>query len=1087
MSNNRRVINLCFDLPEDFTLKLKAWLHSLEVAPRHVKFTAMIPLAAGRYPSDIEKIRARFFEDFSTFHISCCFDDLVLLNRAKSGDSSSNYLSLPKYYPVPKVRAISLDGVTVWCKGDDYIRVKTRLDHFSLSGCRLRCCNREDDDGRLEPLSFREKIQNNMREAIDGGELCIAFREPMYETDYDEYQLVDTDNEDLDFKQNTDLRNFNEVIKDGLIKKDRTGQTIAFLSQSTVISKTDKQTYGSRSRPPTASYRPADGAGMPDMTSQTVNNDADNTQQDPDYDPASTTRGMDNDNDSHDATEVISTQEVIDIVNETMAGTEHRLGEMISRGISDGLQALSSANVAGRGQPSPAIAQPPGGLTMAQAQSALWMQGWRMQAPSGSNQLNWQVGSQAAGGPGGQAAGGPGGQAAGGPGGQARGQGRQIASGQGVPVPGGQGSQIGAQQNVPSIVQVGQQPGVGNQARTQNTSQSNSQNNQSGARNGPVETVINIDPPEPVRETGTRPRDNNNATDQQQRNLQRAIVDRIDIYNQEGLAGLGNNRPGPGTGAGGSLTSQPPSQPSSPSSRPASEGSAGDDRRRATNRFSDLSTFRVQRTPGVRNTGLPLRYTSTPNINANVRFNIPDDRNDETQIPQTDGNGSPASMTSQSVVQEADMTDIVPQDMEMDINETRGARPIGFYGLDPIDDLDSSQAEDDGGPTNVRGQRSEMVQVTPDVKEEGTETVEYQDIYIDLDIGFFLTSLDKGDDLRVAWSNVNKYDLYVTNDYVTIIIPKEDENQEPENESRLSERIFAQPESTFSEDVLFSHLIQHVNFVHTRDDVGVPVENTMPEHRVILYDINHVHRDDSFEIRYMPDNITLTAFWSNKCMSELITMASRVESTRFIAHQYTGYRVPGTEGLIPSQELLTYLTSLSPAEHDARVKFITLLCKIGRLVELFHFDLRWRRQGDLFIREGQLRTRKVRLQLNDRNEVNHQIFENQIAGGMDQYEESNYGSQALTLGLRPLGEISPDQSEDGDRQDGAVQITRLDNTQAQDDTSMWSTILSTPANVGGRLIGTMGHLLQQVPRLRGFDQTTNEGINASENDDQLNS
>ena len=127
------------------------------------------------------------------------------------------------------------------------------------------------------------------------------------------------------------------------------------------------------------------------------------------------------------------------------------------------------------------------------------------------------------------------------------------------------------------------------------------------------------------------------------------------------------------------------------------------------------------------------------------------------------------------------------------------------------------------------------------------------------------------------------------------------------------------------------------------------------------------------------------------------------------------------------------------------------------------------------------------MQLNDRNEVNHQIFENQIAGGMDQYEESNYGSQALTLGLRPLGEISPDQSEDGDRQDGAVQITRLDNTQAQDDTSMWSTILSTPANVGGRLIGTMGHLLQQVPRLRGFDQTTNEGINASENDDQLNS
>ena len=1079
MSNSRRVINLCFDLPEDFTLKLKAWLHSLEVAPRHVKFTAMIPLAAGRYPSDIEKIRARFFEDFSTFHISCCFDDLVVLNRAKSGDSNSNYLSLPKYYPVPKVRAISLDGVTVWCKGDDYIRVKTRLDHFSLSGCRLRCCNREDDDGRLEPLSFREKIQNNMREAIDGGELCIAFREPRYETDYDEYQLVDMDNEDLDFKQNTDLRNFNEVIKDGLIKKDKTGQTIAFLSQSTVISKTDKQMYGSRSRPPTASHRPTDGAGMPDMTSQTVNNDADNTQQDPDYDPALTTHGMDNDNDSHNATEVISTQEVIDIVNETMAGTEHRLGEMISRGISDGLQALSSANVAGRSQPSPTIAQPSGGLTMAQAQSALYWQGWRMPAPPGNNQFSWQGGSQAAGVPRGPAAGVPGGQAGG--------QGRQATSGQGVPVPGGQGSQARAQQNVPSSVQVGQQPEIGNQARTQNTSQSNSQNNQSRARIDPVETVINIDSPEPVRETGARPRDNNNATDQQQRNLQRAIVDRIEIYNQEGLAGLGNNRPGPGTGAGGSLTSQPPSQPSSPSSRPASEGSAGDDRRRATNRFSDLSIYRIQRTPGARSTGLPLRYTSTPNINANVRFNIPGDRNDETQILQTDGNGSPASMASQSVVQEVDGTDIAPQDMEIDIDETRGARPAGFYGLDPIDDLDNSQVEDEGGPTNVRGQRSEMIQATPDVREESTETIMYQDIYIDLDVEFFLTAIDKGDDLRVAWSNLNRYDLYITNDYVTIIIPRENGSQELDNESRLSEDMFEETESTFSENVLFSHLIQHINFVHTRDDTGVPVENATPEHRVIIYDINFVHRDDSFEVRYMPDCITLTAFWSNKCMSKLITMASTVGPTRFIAHRYPGYKVPGTEGLIPSQELLIYLTSLSPAEYDARVKFITLLSKIGRLVELFHFDLKWRRQGDLFIKEGQLRRRKVKVQINDRNEVNHQIFEGQIAGGMDQYEESNYGSQALTLGLRPLDNMSPDQSEDGDRQDGAAQITRTDNTQAQNDSSMWATMLSTPGSVGGRLIGSVGHFLQQVPRFRGFDQTIEEEPSANENDNQPNS
>ena len=83
--------------------------------------------------------------------------------------------------------------------------------------------------------------------------------------------------------------------------------------------------------------------------------------------------------------------------------------------------------------------------------------------------------------------------------------------------------------------------------------------------------------------------------------------------------------------------------------------------------------------------------------------------------------------------------------------------------------------------------------------------------------------------------------------------------------------------------------------------------------------------------------------------------------------------------------------------------------------------------------------------------------------------------------------MSPDQSEDGDRRDDAARIIRTDNIQAQNDSSMWTSILSTPANVGGRLIGSVGHFLQQVPRFRGFDQTTDEGPSANENDNQLNS
>ena len=133
-------------------MKLKTWIASLNIAPRNIKTNFKLPLVTGRYASDIEMIRARFFRAFSPFYIGGCTNDLVLLSRAKAGGPES--MPIQKYMPIPKAISRTFDSVTVWTKGKDALRINTRLEHFISKGCRLDCCVYVSEDGERIEMDF---------------------------------------------------------------------------------------------------------------------------------------------------------------------------------------------------------------------------------------------------------------------------------------------------------------------------------------------------------------------------------------------------------------------------------------------------------------------------------------------------------------------------------------------------------------------------------------------------------------------------------------------------------------------------------------------------------------------------------------------------------------------------------------------------------------------------------------------------------------------------------------------------------------------------------------------------------------------
>ena len=155
------------------------------------------------------------------------------------------------------------------------------------------------------------------------------------------------------------------------------------------------------------------------------------------------------------------------------------------------------------------------------------------------------------------------------------------------------------------------------------------------------------------------------------------------------------------------------------------------------------------------------------------------------------------------------------------------------------------------------------------------------------------------------------------------------------------------------------------------------------------------------------------------------------------------------------QNLKDFFNGMSASEQEYKKKFVPIICKIARIVELFHVDVQWGMYGNTLF-NGKMRKRKVLMRPQKDNDSDD--------AQMTDYEEQNY----LNL-LEPprsqqtLGETRTDRRADNRNIasiGGAMDIL--------------STILGTPLNVargGARLLGTIGPYIRTPRPNLNLDET----------------
>ena len=942
------MIALHFEPMKEFKLKLNSWINSNQISPRHVQYTCNIPIICGKYASDIEPVRARFFTAFSGFNIGACFDDIVLLNRVRAGGPSS--LSLSKYIEVPKARCHSFDNVTIWTRGRDYTRTRARLEHFIGSGCKSQCCNSpRDGEGNLTELTFKEKVQKNYEQQLRAREIAICASEPTFETDLDEYQMNDTEGEEMPFVENHTLRNFDESIKEGRVRLNRMGRPIAFIDQSTNLSRTREEKFGiyqSQSNP-TRLADPSVRNDVPNMTSMI----ADQNEYDQTYHPPVIDLEENSDDDSNIDAD-IQTTEVNDINNETIA----QLVSMMQQQRSDTTQLRSDTE---------------------------------RQATEMRDQLERLF---------------------------------NHVGGHGTPrVP-------APQSRAPPPPPMGR--GTAGSARL---TAPFSPIRAPGPRSPPptLPAAPGVRPPLiPGRTAGTEPPGLVSQADRDVMDL----AERVDVLSatrnqvRDHEMGLAS---GPGSEVN-SLTSGAGS----------STGSSG-----ARTRVRSL-TLPPSSVPNLFAEGaLRSRMgsaTSTPGVG--VRF-------EQDMIPQTDGNGSiMEDSPSRPSVTNTTIYGLLPGDEES-TNGSLTSQISGDGGLDPVRQATEQfdEAAGDG-------------QAPPVVDDTETTSNRYHDIMVNCDLLFLLGALSGGRDMLIHWDQISDYQIIVTDEKVVITIRTVDDDIDPGNIE--IENLFEEPGDDFSEEIIFNGVIENMRYV-SRDQEQDPGR---PTHRMILNDTRYPSEADAFEVRYFRHFIIVSVFWSNDCMKRLIQLADTTVPARLIS-DIEFERM--NDETFTDQNLKDFFNGMSESEQEYKQKFVPLVCKIARIVELFHIDVQWGMYGNTLF-NGKMRKRKVKMTPQKENDSDD--------AQMADYDEENFlhllqpprGQQTLE-GQQTLG---GQQTLEGQQTLGATRTDRrADNRNiasiggAMD---ILSTILGTPLNVargGARLLGTLGPYIRTPRPPLNFDET----------------
>ena len=808
-----------FQPSEQFETKLKTWIASLNITPRNIKTNLKLPLVTGRFGSDIEMIRARFFRAFSPFYIGGCTNDLVLLSRAKSGGPEA--MPIQKYMPTPKAISRTFDSVTVWSKGKDALRVNMRLEHFISKGCRLDCCMYLNEDGERIEMDFLQKVQSNMREQIRTRDIALNFQDPLYEEDVSGFEFEGSDDEDINsFAQNEEVRNFDDTIKEGLVRSDESGKPVSFQSSKSFISRSRKDKYGGPAASSTFMVRPS--RPIPSMTSMLAEPD-DDTYIQPDLVTLDDDDIADHSDDSIDTK--IDSREVRDIINESLEKVVEKSVQRTEKRLANQFESLLESNaeknareirenlkkyfdqLASRTNPSTAPGQG---------------------APGASTVNPPQAGASAA--PG-QAAGPP---QAGGPASSGLQQ-RPLGARSRVAQPSGQGGV--------------QQPGQSS------TSTADNQTRQL------IEKVTVLTQPQNQRQNASLGLGSGTFGQRPPTSGPSSITSSVGSMDSASDAGAGRSR-----------VMDPPAQSDgSPDLlafgvlQPISSGATSGTNTMITPSASTSTT----------QSDVTYLSTSTP-ANRQVTFMEVDN------VPQVDGNGSLDLSQESIVVNKQTRLQLLPSDENSPESSVGSGSLTSQFGAESSraasDDTNAPPVE---SPTPSESM-DQGTQAVPLMQDATVSVRNLYDIRLTCNLTFLISGLMGAPELSFHWSNMSSYNIFVSDENVFVVVAMREDDMSMSSERR-ARNVFDLPGEEIPSGILFDEVLEEIVELTREGEAEARFNTEKPIFKIILNDENFVEDADSIEVRYFPTNMVVSAAWSNKALDRLLKFADQSVPERLIA------------------------------------------------------------------------------------------------------------------------------------------------------------------------------------------------------------
>ena len=775
---------------------------------------------------------------FKTFGVNACPNDLVILTRKYAG----NTIHLDDYFETPKAVCSDFAGITVWCRGLDQERIFETLKHYVPKGCKRLCCTYYDEDGKFHERQFEEKVRLNMANELRLNELVLCGAVPRFEEGLKDYikQMGTNGEEDDSFQDNYRIKEGNESYRPGKIRLDRAGHAVSYLDVTHTILPETRNAHQER---PSASSTFRDRTAQADLSSLSTSRG-----RDPTFNPEEIDLTRDNEQSTRQGDSHVTSQEVRDIVSETLGDIPSILEkvETIRRSMEALFPQVNRNIVVTTTTPITTLSS----IFVSSAPISV-----NLAAPTSSSAVSSALFSL------------------------------NLA-----PLT----SSVSTSITTAATTSPSNSTAIVTTTITTRIITTGSQN-----RGNEYQFAQRFAPAINDRNERRNMLTGNNRVVVTTANDRASITSSVGSEQSIDLLNDGEPYLGP------ELTRIPVTT-DTPSPLITVVGTRG------SNTMTTTSTQHPRMSVSEA-ASRSSTFTSTPFNERRVQFAGGDGA---AGLMQTDGSDSPISLEEQSQ------------------NQAEGDTQSGRYSAEII----SSDETEDRSPSLTSLASGENHTNT----DGSSDTGEHHTVFLAGDLTMLVSSIREQPDLTFNWISMTEYRLFTTDSRLFILIENKDEDD------FVAPAFHEFPDSETTETELMDQVLKSVKFL-TRSQAKEKFQ-VKPVYRVVLNDARFPSEEDSLEMRYFREHMVVTAAFSNKFIKELINIGELSSDQRMISEDMP-------EGVT---EKLASLFRDDTAQ-AYKVNYAKMLIKISRILELFHFDMKWQGIGNhMFSRSNMTRKVEVR-------------------------------------------------------------------------------------------------------------------------------